>query len=74
MLWGEALCHATWLKNCMAMHVLDTKTPFEALFGTLPDLSVVHLWGCKVWVYDDTRLKLNAHTHKGQWLGFDIDS
>jgi len=74
MLWGEALCHATWLKNCMATCALDTKMPFEALFRTLPNLSVVHLWGCKVWVHDDTRSKLDARMHKGRWLSFDIDS
>jgi len=43
MLWGEALRHATWLKNRMATCALDTKTPSEALFGTPPDLSVAHL-------------------------------
>jgi transposase InsO family protein len=48
MLWGEALCHATWLKNRTAMCALDAKMPFEALFGTPPNLSVAHLWGCKV--------------------------
>jgi transposase InsO family protein len=40
-LWGEALCHMTWLKNLMAMRALDNKTPFEALYGTTPDLSEV---------------------------------
>ena len=74
MLWGEALRHITWLKNCTAMHVLDAKMPFEVLFGTPPNLSVAHLWGCKIWVHDDTRSKLNACTCKGRWLGFDIDS
>ena len=28
MLWGEGLRHATWLKNWMATHALDGKTPF----------------------------------------------
>jgi transposase InsO family protein len=32
-LWGEALRHATWLKNRMATHSLNGKTPFEALHG-----------------------------------------
>ena len=38
-LWGEALYHVTWLKNRSAMRTLDNKTPFEALFGSPPDLS-----------------------------------
>ena len=49
-LWGEALRHATWLKNRMATRTLDGKTPFEALYGQLPDLSAcaygVVLFGC----------------------------
>ena len=38
-LWGKALNHTTWLKNCTAMWTLDNKMPFEALFGSPPDLS-----------------------------------
>jgi hypothetical protein len=74
MLWGEALCHTTWLKNCMAICVLDAKTPFKVLFGTPPDLLVAHLWGCKVWVHDNTGSKLDAHVCEGRWLSFDVDS
>ena len=44
----------------MATHVLDNRTPFEALYGTPPDLSGAHLWGCKVWVHDDSRFKLDV--------------
>jgi len=42
------------------MRALDTKTPSEVLFRTLPDLSVAHLWGCKVWVHDNTGSKLDT--------------
>ena len=40
-LWGEALQHTTWLKNQTATCALDGKTPFEALYGQLPDLSAL---------------------------------
>jgi hypothetical protein len=73
-LWGEALCHATWLKNWTATRALDNKTPFEALYGTTPDLSEVQPWGCKVWVHDDNGSKLDIHAREGWWLGFDIDA
>ena len=56
------------------MHALDTKMPFKVLFRTPPNLLVAHLWGCKVWVHDDTGSKLDACTRKGQWLGFNVDS
>jgi len=74
MLWGEALRHATWLKNRTALQTLDNKTPFEALFGSPPDLSGLHLWGCNVWVHDDSGSKLDVHARKGRWLGFDVDA
>ena len=73
-LWGEALRHATWLKNRTATRALDNKTPFEALYGTTPDLSDVQPWGCKVWVHDDNGSKLDARAREGRWLGFDIDA
>jgi hypothetical protein len=74
MLWGEALRHATWLKNQTATHALDNKTPFEALYGTTPDLSEVQPWGCKVWVHNDNGSKLDVHAREGQWLGFNVNT
>ncbi len=59
-LWGKGLRHATWLKNWTATRALDGKMPFEALFGTPPDLSGLRLWGCPVWVHDASGVKLNV--------------
>jgi len=44
-LWGEALRHTTWLKNRLATHSLNGKTPFEALYGRPPNLSALCTWG-----------------------------
>jgi hypothetical protein len=73
-LWGEALRHATWLKNCTATRSFDGKTPYEALLGTPPDLAGVRAFGCPVWVHDPTGSKLDARTHECRWLGFDVES
>ena len=73
-LWGEALHHATWLKNRTATRTLDNKTPFEALFGSPPDFSGLRRWGCHVWVHDDSGSKLDVRAREGRWLGFDVDS
>jgi hypothetical protein len=32
-LWGEALCHSTWLKNCTSTRALGGKTPWQAVYG-----------------------------------------
>jgi len=42
-LWGEGLRHTIWLKNWIATHVLDSKMPFEVLFGAPPNLSGLRL-------------------------------
>jgi hypothetical protein len=46
-------------------------TPFEALFGTKPDLSHLPEWGTKVWVHDPTKTKLDGQSNVGKWVGFD---
>ena len=74
MLWGEALQHATWLKNRTATRALDNKTPYKALYGIPPDLSQVRLWGCQVWVHNDDGPKLDVHAREGWWFGFDVDA
>ena len=73
-MWGDALRHATWLKNCTATRMLGNKTPYEELFGTPPDLSGLRLWGCNAWVHDDSGTKLDAHAREGHWLGFNVDA
>lgn len=72
-LWGEALRHVVWLKNRTATHALDSKTPFEALYSRLLDLSALRVWGCQVWVYDPDGSKLDVCVREVRWLGFDVD-
>ena len=73
-LWGEALRHATWLKNRTATRALDGRTLYQALFGRIPDLSALQPWGTTVWVHDADGTKLDTHAREGRWLGFDTES
>ena len=73
-LWGEVLRHSTWLKNCTAMRALNSKTPFEVLYGQPPDLSALWPWGCDVFVHDVGHLKLDVCARTAHWLGFDVNS
>jgi hypothetical protein len=73
-LWGEALRHATWLKNRTATRALDGKTPFEALYGRPPDLSALRTWGTPVLVHNASGSKLNVHAREACWLGLDVDA
>ena len=73
-LWGEAIMHATWLKNCLSMRRLETKTPYEVLYQKKPNLSNIPVWGCHIKVHDNTGLKLDMQACDRRWVGFDLDS
>lgn len=73
-LWGEALRQATWLKNRTATRALDSKTPFEALYGRPPDLSALRTWGTPVLVHNSGGSKLNVRAREARWLGLDVDA
>jgi hypothetical protein len=73
-LWGEAVAHACWIKNCSTTHALDGMTPYKALHGRKPDISQLREWGCPVWVHDTSGSKLDACARKGQWVGVDLQS
>ena len=57
-LWGEALAHATWLKNRTSTKALEQVMPLQALTGAKPDLSEAHEWGRQVIVHNAANSKL----------------
>jgi hypothetical protein len=59
-LWGEAACHVVWLMNRTLTKSVEGKTPFEAAFGSKPDLQHVREWGENVWVCTETGDKLGG--------------
>jgi len=71
MLWGEAACHVVWLMNHTLTKAVAGKTPYEAAFGKKLDLSQVHEWGEKVWVWIEGGDKLGGRVREGRWLGID---
>src|SRR5882724_6868849 len=73
-LWGEALAHAVWLKNCTSTKALEPTTPLEALTSTKPNLSDLHEWGRRVLVYDQSNSKLGSRVKEGRWVRFDTES
>jgi len=73
-LWGEALMHSVYIKNRTWTRYLISTTPYEVLYGSKPDLSNLHPWGCKVWVHDTNGTKLDGRMKEGRWVGFDKES
>ncbi|KAG1823400.1 uncharacterized protein BJ212DRAFT_1205226, partial [Suillus subaureus] len=57
-LWGEAVCHAIYMKNQTSTRALNGKMPYKMLNKKKPNLAKLSLWGCQVWVHDPSGSKL----------------
>ncbi len=64
-LWGKALRHLTWLKNCTLTRALSGKTPWQALYHAPLNLAGLKCFGETVWVHDTTGSKLDARAWEG---------
>ena len=73
-LWGEAIMHATWLKNCSSTRHLGTKMPYETLYLKKPNLLNILVWGCHIKVHNNSGSKLDMWACDGWWVGFNLDS
>ena len=73
-LWGEALCHSTWLKNRTSMWALGGKTPWQVVYGATPNLIGLKRFGETAWVHNASGSKLNVCAWEGRWIGFNTES
>ena len=73
-LWGEAMKHAVYLKNRTSTKALNGMTPYEAFYGTKPNIAGLHGFGNKVWVHTMAGSKLDGRSEIGRWVGFDETS
>ncbi|KAJ8508349.1 hypothetical protein ONZ45_g9375 [Pleurotus djamor] len=72
-LWAEAMRHKLWLKNRTLTKAVNGMTPFEAMFGSKPDLSLLRDFGETTWVHTHANDKLGSRVEKGYWVGVDND-
>ena len=72
-LWGEALKHMVWIRNCSPAKALNGMTPYEALYEKKPSLKGAREWGSLCWVTKKT-LKIRERAEEGRWIGFDDSS
>lgn len=56
-LWSEAVMTATYLLNRSPTVKLDDMTPYEAWFGSKPDISKLRVFGSKAYAHADGQLK-----------------
>ena len=73
-LWGECLRYVVYVYNRTPHSALKYKSPFEARFGTSPDLSGIHKFGQWCIVRLEAPDKLGTHGRFVQWLGPDESS
>jgi hypothetical protein len=64
-LWAEAVNHATWIKNRIPTRSLNGISPFEAVHGSAPDLSMLVPFGTHAWVKDVKAGKLDRRSKHG---------
>ena len=69
--WGEAMKHTIYLKNQTSTKALNGITPYEAFYGTKPNIVGLHEFGNKVWVRTTAGSKLDGRLEIGRWVVFD---
>ncbi|KAJ5987219.1 hypothetical protein N7451_011584 [Penicillium sp. IBT 35674x] len=72
-LWGELLLGVNYTMNRL-WHSTIERTPYEALHGTLPDISNLRALGCQCWYLipkERRESKLHPHMEEGRLVGYD---
>jgi len=72
-LWGEALNFVVYCKNRSPTKALNGMTPYEAWYGSKPQLGHMHAFGCVAYMYDnDPALrKLDNKSKKCRFIGYE---
>src|ERR1700761_2373344 len=71
--WGECLAAFLHVWNCLPASTSNTcSTPYQAWFGTVPDISHLRVWGCRAFVHiqRDKRAKLDPHMLPAVFIGY----
>lgn len=70
--WFDAIACATFLINRMPSSKLAHKTPYEVLFQTLPDFSMLRVFGCQCfpWLRPYSSHKLQPKSVPCVFLGY----
>ena len=60
--WAKAVSTAIYLKNRSPTRSLESKTPFEALYGYKPPIKHLRIFGCKAFSHipKEDRRKLDS--------------
>lgn len=74
-LWAKAANYHIWICNWVPTRAItEPKTPFKMATGRKPNLSSIHLWGCRAWVKWLGVGKLKPRADECQFVGMDHES
>ena len=69
--WSYAIKHVVFLINRIPSPVISYKTPFELLYKTHPDFSLIKVFGCLCYASNHNQThKFQPRSRKGAFLGF----
>jgi len=71
-MFAEAVNYIVYTKNRNSTSALTNTTPYEVWFNKKPDISRLHPFGCKAYVYihPKKRKKLSPRAIKGIFIGY----
>ena len=69
-LWSYAFLHSVYLRNRTGHSALGGKTPYEARFGSPPNVSHLRPFGARVVVRCESHPKLELRGRDGRFVGF----
>ena len=70
-LWAKAANYVVYMRNCQPMCALTNTTPFEQRFGTKPDITGSHRFGCMAYVYNTaTQHKLDLRAKQAIFVSY----
>ena len=72
--WAEAMGAAAHVLNRAPRKGLGWRTPYELLFGRVPEVSYFRVFGCRAWVYNDRGKKWDPKSKPMIFVGYGTGS
>ena len=71
-LFAEAVNYIAYTKNCHSTSTLTNTTPYEVCLNKKPDISKLHPFSCKAYIYDHSPKckKLSPRAYEGILIGY----
>ena len=70
--WSYDVIHAVYLMNRIPTKILNNKSSFEVMYGIMPDLSLLKVFGCLSYAstLPTNRHKFDSRARKCAFLGY----